>query len=100
MKDENKRRKKNEKLYGYIVFAICLTLVLFIIGILGFYLFEKPDWIKSIYSTAAVMSVVGIDEPKKDAAKIFASFYMMAIGLGYIFLMSYIVTSLLESNIV
>ena len=92
--------KRNEKLFGYIRFAIFLTLVLLAIGILGFYIFDRTGWIGAIYETTAIMSAVGAaNSPTTDEAKIFASFFTMAIGLGYIFFISFIISYLTSNNI-
>ena len=94
-----KKKLNQEKLNSYIKFAIILSLILFMIGVLGFYLFHKHDWIEAIYDTTAIMSAVGAaDEPTNDSGKIFASFYTLAIGLGYIFLISSIITTSIVSQ--
>lgn len=91
MPNEN-NKKREEKIHGYIVFAICLTLVFLAIGILGFYIFDEKSWIGSLYETTAIMSTVGAaNDPSTDHGKIFASFFTMAVGLGYIFFISFVV---------
>lgn len=93
------KKKQHEKLLGYIRFAICLTLVLLAIGILGFYIFDEASWVGAIYETTAIMSAVGAaNSLVTDRGKIFASFYTMAIGLGYIFFISFVVSYFITNN--
>ena len=78
-------------------FIVVLTLVLLAIGIIGFHIFEKLDWISSFYDASAMLSLVGVgDGPFTDQGKIFAGFYTLSIGLGYIFLLGFFIYNSLE----
>ena len=80
-------------------FVLVLGLVLFFIGLLGFYLFNGHNWYVSFYDTATTMSLVGATHiPTTNSGKIFAGMYALTIGLGYIFLLSFVVFSLLENQ--
>lgn len=82
-----KKSCKKKSIFTDIRFIIILSLVIFVIGILGFYFFNEQNWPAAIYDTASIMSGVGAaDEPHTVSGKIFGTFYTLFIGLGYIFL--------------
>lgn len=68
-----------------------------VIGVLGFHIFEKQDWITSFYDASCILSIVGAgDDPKTPEGKIFGALYTLSIGLGYIFLLTFVILSALE----
>jgi len=97
MVEENKNKKQS--LLTNIYFIIGLSIVVLLIGILGFYIYNEADWITAFYDAAATMSAVGAaDEPSKPAAKIFAGFYTLFTGLFYIFLVGIAVALVIGEN--
>lgn len=80
-------------------FIIVLTLVLLAIGVLDFYIYNEENWITSFYEAASILSAVGAsDTPITPEGKIFAGIYTLVAGLGYIIILSYIVSSYLERS--
>jgi hypothetical protein len=94
-----KNKKNQNNIFHDIRFVLILSIILLTIGVLGFYIFHKPDWYEAIYDASSILSAVGAaNEPETNAAKIFASIYTLVVGLGYIFLISYTVTYLLKQQ--
>lgn len=100
-KKTRKRKLEKEEIKECILtdyrFVIVLTIVMLVIGVLGFHIFEKQDWITSFYDASCILSIVGAgDDPKTPEGKIFGALYTLSIGLGYIFLLTFVILSALE----
>lgn len=82
-----------------IPFALILGLILLIIGTLGFYLYEKTDFVTSLYNSSTILTVVGATfGPQTTKGKIFATFYTLFIGFFYVYLISFIISKNLSCN--
>jgi hypothetical protein len=82
-----------------IPFVIFLGILLLIIGTLGFYLYEKTDFVTSFYNTSTIMAVVGATTgPHTTKGKIFSAFYTLFVGFFYITLISFIVGRSLDCD--
>lgn len=93
------RNNKKNNIFKDFRFIVVLSIVLLAIGILGFYIFHKPDWYEALYDASSILSAVGAaNEPETNEGKIFDSIYTLVVGLGYIFLISYTVTQLLRES--
>ena len=98
-----KNKKDNDDLRGgiftNILFLILLILVFLIIGAIGYYLLDKPDWIDATYSAASIMTGVGsADEPVTHAAKLFSIPYILATNLLFLFIVGYVVQFYLRKS--
>jgi hypothetical protein len=90
---------KKKHIFQDIRFLILLTLTTLVIGILGFYLFHKKEWVTALYDATAILSAVGAaDEPTNDAGKIFASFYTMFVGLCYILILAFVINAYADQS--
>jgi hypothetical protein len=75
------------RLSRYAAGALLLVVVSWLIGTLGYRLFEGMAWIDSILNAAMILGGMGPVSPlHTDAGKLFASFY--ALFSGIIFLVS------------
>ena len=82
-----------------IPFAIFLGLILLIIGTLGFFLYEKTDFVTSLYNSSTILTVVGATfGPQTVKGKIFTTFYTLFIVFFYVFLISSIISKNLKCN--
>jgi hypothetical protein len=71
----------------YAAAGLLLVVVSWLIGILGYRVFEGMSWIDSILNAAMILGGMGPVNPlSTDAGKLFASFY--ALFSGIIFLVS------------
>lgn len=67
--------------------ALLLVTVSWLIGILGYHLFEGMPWLDSTLNAAMILGGMGpVNQLHTDAGKLFASFY--ALFSGIIFLIS------------
>lgn len=81
------RRAFLRRLVRYAAGAFLLVGVSWLIGILGYRLFEGMEWIDAILNAAMILGGMGPVNPlHTDAGKLFASFY--ALFSGIIFLVS------------
>ena len=86
------KKDKDENIFSNLTFVIVLTLVFLLIGILGFHIFDKSNWVNAFYDTCSTMSVVGASHgPTTDCGKIFGGLFSLASGLVYIFLIGYFI---------
>ena len=99
-KEKCNNHKKNNNLFYWFLILILISILILIVGILGYYNFHKDDWIDAIYNATAIMSGVGAaEQPINKSAQIFASFYTMFIGLFYLIIITvYVAIALEEIN--
>jgi len=65
--------------------AILILAVSWIIGIIGYRLFEDMSWTDSILNSAMILSGMGpVDQLGTKAGKIFASFYALFSGIAFL----------------
>ena len=92
-------KNKKENIFRSFWFVLIFTIVVLLIGILGFYIFHRENWIDAFYNTAGVLSTIGtsdtIDSPQ---AKLFSGVYFLFVGLLYIFILQFAITSYLEQH--
>lgn len=71
----------------FAVAAVGLLLISWLIGILGYHLFEGLSWLDSTLNAAMILGGMGpVNQLYTNAGKIFASFY--ALFAGIVFLVS------------
>lgn len=100
MKEDKKNKEdKDDRLITDLWFIVFLSLVLLIIGIVGFYFYEGRGWVDAFYDTSAILSVAGATSgPQSVNGKIFGGIYTLIVGLGYIFLIGFAIITLLDEN--
>ena len=75
------------RLGRYAAAALLLVAVSWLIGIVGYRVFEGMSWIDSMLNAAMILGGMGPVNPlRTDAGKLFASFY--ALFAGIVFLVS------------
>ena len=95
----NKNVKNKKNILTNVYFVIILGIILLIIGTLGFYIYEKLDWITSLYDASTILAVIGMGRPPETkSGKIFGTFYSFFIGLFYVYLVTFIVLAYLKNN--
>ncbi len=93
-----KPRKEVKNPFSEFLVVFILFLVILAIGIIGFYLYHKPDWINALYNASTTMSGVGSSElPATESSSVFYSFYSLSTGIYYIFIFGFFVTRWIES---
>ncbi|MBC8097927.1 MAG: hypothetical protein H7Y11_00665 [Armatimonadetes bacterium] len=71
----------------FVAVALLFVMVSWLIGILGYRLFEQMAWIDAILNAAMILGGMGPVTPlRTDGGKLFASFY--ALFSGIVFLVS------------
>jgi hypothetical protein len=81
------RHKFLQRVGRYGAAAFVLVCVSWLIGILGYRVFENMSWIDAILNSAMLLGGMGPVNPlNTDAGKLFASFY--ALFSGIVFLVS------------
>ena len=105
MKDKNDKKKRidNSDLKGGIFtnvgFLTLLILLFLLIGTLGYYTLDEPNWIEAIYTSGSIMSGVGAtDAPKTDAGKLFSLVFGLATNLLFLFIVGYVVQFYLRKS--
>jgi hypothetical protein len=93
-----KTGKEVKNPFSEFLVVFILFLVILAIGILGFYLYHKPDWINALYNASTTLSGVGSSElPTMESSSVFYSFYSLITGLFYIFIFGFFVTKWIDS---
>lgn len=84
--------------WKWLFILIIFGIVLLLIGILGYYLFNHHNWIDAIYDASMVMSGVGAtDIPSSDTSRIFGAIYSLVTQLFYVIILTaFIAISLAE----
>ena len=91
------KNEQDEEVNFYYIFFI--SVIVLLIGMIGYYYLNRQNWTQAFYYSASVMSLVGAaDQPITDPAKIFAGMYNLIVGLGYAVFVYYIVTKHLQNN--
>ena len=92
MKEDKKIKKRRENIFTNVGFVSLLIVFFLLVGALGYYLFDKPNWVEAFYTSASVMTGVGAAEiPRQNAGKIFATFFTLVTNLLFLFIVGYIV---------
>ncbi len=84
-------------LWGVLIIIIILAIVLFIIGMIGYYFVLEENIIDSFYITALTMAGLSLEvKPKTTDQKVFiAIFTILSVGF-YLVLIAAIIACLLE----
>lgn len=86
------KKKKKENIFTNVGFVSLLILFFLLVGALGYYLLDEPDWVTAFYTSASIMTGVGAAEnPNTSAAKIFSTFFTLVTNLLFLFIVGYIV---------
>jgi len=84
-----------------IIRAFIVSCVIFSIGVMGYMVIEKWNFLDSAYMTAIILSTVGLMEVHEmnPAGRIF-TFFMIFAGAGYfLFIVGVIIQSIVEGEI-
>jgi len=86
--NHNKDQIRNNY-WKWLGIILIFGIVLLIIGILGYYLFDEENWVEAIYNASSVLSGVGAaDIPVTDSSRIFASIYSLFTQLFYVVMLT------------
>ena len=92
MKEERKNKKRRENIFTNVGFVSLLIVFFLLVGALGYYLLDSENWVEAFYTSASVMTGVGAsDAPRKNAGKIFSTFFTLVTNLLFLFIVGYIV---------
>ena len=98
---QHKKEKDNDnsKFFSNFLTIFLLCLVVLIIGVLGFYIFNNQNWIDSFYNASTTMATVGATiTPYNDEGKIFAACYSLFTGLFFVYILAFFIGSWLTSQ--
>ncbi len=72
-----------------LLFGIAFTLLILLIGMLGFKFFEKTEWLNAYVNSAMIISGVGtLDNPKTEAGKLFVGTYSIIGGGSFLLIVA------------
>jgi hypothetical protein len=94
------KRKFFRRLIRYAIAALLLVSVSWLIGILGYRIFEQMSWIDSILNSAMILGGMGPVNPlRTDAGKLFASFYALFSGMVFLVAVGVLVVPILHRTL-
>lgn len=68
-----------------VLFGVVTIMIALFIGMAGYHFFEKMSWVDAFVNAAMILSGMGPLTPlNSSAGKIFAGFYALFSGLGFI----------------
>src|SRR5437016_3095277 len=77
--------------------ALLLVAISWLIGILGYRVFEGMSWIDSLLNAAMILGGMGPVNPlRTDAGKLFASFYALFSGIVFLVSVAVLIAPLLH----
>ena len=77
-----------KRLVASLVIALCLIAVALLIGIAGYHVLGRFNWIDSLLEASMILGGMGpVNELPNDAVKLFASAYALFSGLIFIAVM-------------
>ena len=77
--------------------ALLLVAVSWLIGILGYCLFEGMTWIDAVLNAAMILGGMGpVDTLETDGGKLFASFYALFSGIVFLVSVGVLIAPLLH----
>lgn len=99
---KNCKKAKNEKKpsnpFKDFFIVLALTVVVLIIGTIGFYMYHKPDWANAFYNATLVTTTVGSPEMHDTIeSMIFTSIYAVFSCLFFVFIIGFFVSSWLST---
>lgn len=95
----NKKKKKQctNPFKDFLVIFV-LTVLITIVGTIGFYMYHKQDWLNALYNATLILTSVGSPENHTEpSSMIFTSLFSLFTCLFYLFIVSFFVTSWLSS---
>lgn len=78
-----------QRFYGRLARAVGVTLLIvtasLALGVAGYHYINGLSWIDALYNSAMILTGMGpADQPKTDAAKLFATFYALYSGIAFL----------------
>ena len=88
----NDKNTANANNFSNFLTIFILFLVVLAIGILGFYIYDKQNWIESFYNATTTMSNVGATViPSNNNAIIFSGLYSLFTGLFFVYIIAFFI---------
>lgn len=92
MTKRNKEKPRNP--FKDFLTVLALTVVVIIIGTIGFYMYHRADWVNAFYNSVLVLTTIGTpEEHNTTEAMMFTAIYGMFSCLFFIFIIGFFVSS-------
>jgi hypothetical protein len=88
-------RSKEDRLRQYVLVAVVLFVIIFVVGVFGFHYIVRQDWASAVYCTATF----GLNTEtiiKTTDQKLFTSFFTIFAGLLFVAIATHLIDDIMH----